>query len=212
MPRTGERFLQHVVSEHGHQVLRHYSSPYYDPVKAREYYLKTRELKGREKGEELSAKSRQKQAEGTAYVRNQVDTRRKADLGKNTAARDAQIAAHQARIQKLQDLAVETQERIQKKLTEKLDAIKENLKIPENASPKLKAFLEKQKVRQSNSAIKSSNEDLQSFRRALKTEINIARTEYRNSRKANSEERKGIVSKYKKDLETETQKIKDQVR
>ncbi len=27
--------------------LRHYASPYYDPVKAHEYYMRTRELKGR---------------------------------------------------------------------------------------------------------------------------------------------------------------------
>ena len=28
-------------------VLRHYASPYYDPLKAHEYYMRTRELKGR---------------------------------------------------------------------------------------------------------------------------------------------------------------------
>ena len=28
-------------------VLRHYASPYYDPEKAHEYYMRTRELKGR---------------------------------------------------------------------------------------------------------------------------------------------------------------------
>ena len=28
-------------------VLRHYASPYYDPQKAHEYYMRTRELKGR---------------------------------------------------------------------------------------------------------------------------------------------------------------------
>ena len=27
-------------------VLRHYASPYYDPQKAHEYYMRTRELKG----------------------------------------------------------------------------------------------------------------------------------------------------------------------
>ena len=28
--------------------LKHYASPYYDPVKAHEYYMRTRELKGRQ--------------------------------------------------------------------------------------------------------------------------------------------------------------------
>ena len=27
-------------------ILKHYASPYYDPVKAHEYYMKNRELKG----------------------------------------------------------------------------------------------------------------------------------------------------------------------
>ena len=30
--------------------LQHYASPYYDPVKAHEYYMRTRELKGRQIG------------------------------------------------------------------------------------------------------------------------------------------------------------------
>ena len=29
------------------ELLQHYASPYYDPVKAHEYYMRTRELKGR---------------------------------------------------------------------------------------------------------------------------------------------------------------------
>ena len=28
------------------ELLQHYASPYYDPVKAHEYYMRTRELKG----------------------------------------------------------------------------------------------------------------------------------------------------------------------
>ena len=35
------------MDEHKVAVLRHYASPYYDPQKAHEYYMRTRELKGR---------------------------------------------------------------------------------------------------------------------------------------------------------------------
>ena len=34
--------------------LQHYASPYYDPVKAHEYYMRTRELKGRRSVQKLS--------------------------------------------------------------------------------------------------------------------------------------------------------------
>lgn len=34
--------------------LQHYASPYYDPVKAHEYYMRTRELKGRRSATKLN--------------------------------------------------------------------------------------------------------------------------------------------------------------
>ena len=34
--------------------LQHYASPYYDPQKAHEYYMRTRELKGRRSATKLS--------------------------------------------------------------------------------------------------------------------------------------------------------------
>lgn len=38
--------------------LTHYASKYYDPVKAHEYYMRTRQLKGRKKGKKLTEKQR----------------------------------------------------------------------------------------------------------------------------------------------------------
>ena len=59
-------------------------SQYYDPVKAHEYYLRTRELKGRQKGAPLTAK----QKEGLAYVNSKIAENKKKDLTK--AANDVQ--------------------------------------------------------------------------------------------------------------------------
>lgn len=38
--------------------LKHYASPYYDPVKAHEYYMRTRELKGRQSTAGLNEEGR----------------------------------------------------------------------------------------------------------------------------------------------------------
>ena len=38
--------------------LQHYASPYYDPVKAHEYYMRTRELKGRRSTMKLTMRER----------------------------------------------------------------------------------------------------------------------------------------------------------
>lgn len=57
--------------------LAHYASEYYDPAKAREYYLKNRELKGRRSGSGL--KSEKKKA-AWEYAKDQIDVAKKADL------------------------------------------------------------------------------------------------------------------------------------
>lgn len=54
--------------------LAHYASEYYDPAKAREYYLRTRELKGRRSSTELKS---DKQKEAWTYAKNQITTERK---------------------------------------------------------------------------------------------------------------------------------------
>lgn len=98
--------------------LAHYASEYYDPAKAREYYLKTRELKGRQSTSDLTvryqapAKSRAKKKKGRkgkpgkmvtkvneaatarrkqawAYAKNQIGEARKADLKDLSADRKA---------------------------------------------------------------------------------------------------------------------------
>lgn len=54
--------------------LSHYASPYYDPVKAHEYYMKTRELKGRK----TSTAGLNDEGKGAAtYVKGQIEGERK---------------------------------------------------------------------------------------------------------------------------------------
>lgn len=198
------------MSEKVDAFLAHYSSKYYDPAKAREYYLRTRELKGREPV--LSAESRQKQSEAMAYVSKEIQTRRTADLTKLDAAAKAQAEAHTARMEKLQGEAKEFQEKIVAKLKAKLEQIEKQLKIPENASPKLRAFLQKQRQAQVKTAVGKAKEDLDGFKSGLNNAINTAREDYRKFRESNSLERKTTSENYRKDLETEKQNIKDQVR
>ena len=53
--------------------LKHYASPYYDPVKAHEYYLKNRELKGRRS----TAKLNEEGKNAAKYVKEQLNNERK---------------------------------------------------------------------------------------------------------------------------------------
>lgn len=68
------------------QYLMHYASVYYDPVKAHEYYMKNRELKGRRKGtlnEEGQAAKK--------MVKTNLDTERDSKLKSIDSARESNI-------------------------------------------------------------------------------------------------------------------------
>ena len=207
--------------------LWHYASKYYDPVKAKAYYERTKELKGRKTAApQLSAESRQRQAEASAYVRDQISTQ-------STAAQKAAAAKQQARLEKLQADAEATRDRI----VEKLNALVEKLKadiavevpepklneIPATASPRQRAFLEKQNARMMaeyngklRKATKKANaaasdardvarEEIRKVGSSLKEAVTKARTDYNAAKKA-------LTEKYRSDLKTELQNIEDKVR
>jgi hypothetical protein len=73
---------------------KHYSSPYYDPAKAHEYYLKTRQLKGRTTGKMSDA-----QKEAWGYTKKQITDERN------------------LKIEQLREKATQAREEIYKKLT-----------------------------------------------------------------------------------------------
>lgn len=80
-------------------IIRHYSSPNYDPVKAHEYYLKTRELVGRRSTKGFTKKQR----EGFAFVKSQVAAKTKKQIDaargeKKSSIEEVRAQAHQLRM------------------------------------------------------------------------------------------------------------------
>ena len=66
----------------------HYASKYYDPVKAHEYYMRTRQLKGRNtQGKTLNDKGKQ----AKAYITKQVKEERDSVLKKEQSNRNQKI-------------------------------------------------------------------------------------------------------------------------
>jgi hypothetical protein len=64
--------------------LAHYASEYYDPDKAHEYYLRNRELKGKQSTSELTRKGdkagNERRKEAWSYTKNQIGEAQKAEL------------------------------------------------------------------------------------------------------------------------------------
>lgn len=70
--------------------LKHYASPYYDPVKAHEYYMKNRELKGDNSRKSTAGLNDEGKAVAQ-YVKNQLDTERKSKVDIHNNQTQAQI-------------------------------------------------------------------------------------------------------------------------
>lgn len=61
------------VNVNGEQSLKHYASPYYDPVKAHKYYMEHRELKGRKSTANLNDEGKA----AARYIKAQLDAEKK---------------------------------------------------------------------------------------------------------------------------------------
>lgn len=174
------------------EFIAHYASEYYDPVKAREYYLRTRELKGRQPKLETDT-----QKEAWGYASNQI-TEKRAEEKKSAAE------AQQAKLEQLQVKAKETQERIVKNLQDTLAKINKETPIPANASPKVRAFMEKQNRKRRISASNSAKGEMQRLSRGLKDALNKARDSYKDVQK-------NLDAKYKEARETEFENIRTKI-
>lgn len=133
------------VSEFIDAVIKH--EDLYDPVKAHEYYLKTRELKGKRSTSELS----DSQKEGWAYTKSKVGEQKKAKLtdaseGNKEAVEQLRERATEKReeiadklrqmMERIQSEGTATREQISQETQAKIDALP---KAPEGLNKKQKA-------------------------------------------------------------------------
>jgi hypothetical protein len=149
-----EEFLAHRGDTPIGDVLVHYSSQYYDPVKAHEYYLQNRELKGRQSTKGMS----ETQRNAWSYSKHQIGESKKAEL-------KSKAEEQKARLEELRNKAEETRTRLQDKLKGLLESLKvghtpkiepevipvpDLIPIPANASEKVKRYLQSQNGRRIN--------------------------------------------------------------
>ena len=102
------------MDEHKVAVLRHYASPYYDPQKAHEYYMRTRELKGR------STTSLNDDGKKIwSYTKNNIKSEKTAKVKEEQEKRDQKIT-------ELREKAEATKEQISSRLKELNEALTQN--------------------------------------------------------------------------------------
>jgi len=87
--------------------LQHYASPYYDPVKAHEYYMKNRELKGRRSVSKLSDEGKKV----WSYTKNEIKNEKKTKV-------EAEQETKKQRTEEFRSNAKAMRERISSRLKE----------------------------------------------------------------------------------------------
>jgi hypothetical protein len=201
--------------------LAHYASEFYDPAKAHEYYLRNRELRGRQpvKGESKEQRkarvaTNRNQEEARSYVNKQISTKKRADSkGLQTSQK--------ARMEKLRTNAEASRKRIEDKLKNLLESLKTAQetplnKIPENATPEQRAYLEKQNAAISKSNALASGKKAEEARKAAGAEMKRVGTELKTAvataRDSYTKARADLNAKYKTASDTEHKNIKANVK
>lgn len=144
--------------------LKHYASPYYDPVKAHEYYEAHKKLKGRTAGRTLTDKGKEAKLYVTEQIKNAkkaASEKAKADAEQAKTNRETSLNSasnrHRAEINSLQNemLSMSSEElkrkgpMYKKKIASlKAGTAKEKAKIKQKYSDSIKAIRESNKAKQ----------------------------------------------------------------
>ena len=148
--------------------LSHYSSQYYNPEKAHEYYMRNRDLKGRRSTTELSEEGKEV---WRATKANITDSRKR--------KLEAERILHEAKVRELRGRAEEARERIAMRIKEALTGISERTsqgivdetKDTQKELEKESKKLEKKKTEVSGKIEELMDEDLSFYPEAVRQEL-----------------------------------------
>ena len=179
--------LDQLDSDLSHSIpdfLEHYASPYYDPVKAHEYYMKTRELKGTKKTSTAGLTDEGKAA--ASYVKNQLSEERKAKI-KEARAKSKQTVA-------------QTKQHISVQIAQQTATASAQMRLIK-AKMAHASTEEKLKYKSQIASMKAKNNKM---RASLQAQMRSASS---GSSKALSEQIKKIIADYKAKQESELENI-----
>lgn len=184
--------------------LEHAESDYYDPVKAHEYYERTKELSGRQSKTRLKTDA---QRQGFSYVRSRVKEDKKAEL-------DSVSAANKAGMEQIRATGKQRREALSVKMKQLFEKISTDVDLKIKALPrslsKAERAIEIAKIRGAAQGERASTKEKGQGERAqivgsLKSAVEDARSNYKQLREA-------IKVKYDVKLDNEFDAISNNVR
>ena len=192
------------------EILMHYASPYYDPVKAHEYYEAHKQLKGRHSTAGLNEKGR----EAARYVKDKLMEEKK----KKT---EASRTSMKSRIKNSSDQMKSKLESNRESQKQKIEAHKEQTKSQiDSIRASLKSLSAEDRKGSKGEALRNKIESLRANnsvqRKLLQTALQVANTQLRKSHKGISDDarttHKENVKQYKEDYEQNYEKELDAIR
>lgn len=171
--------------------LKHYASPYYDPVKAHEYYMRTRQLKGRKSTARLNDAGK----EAAQYVKEQLRTERNQKVDAHKATTDSNIESLRER----KNTVVESHKAV---MRAKIDRLKSKLKNMSKSEKKRN----KERIQ---GQITSLREDNKAERKALMEDFKASRSSLRSDHKT---EKTRLYNEYDQKYVDELDKIRSTAR
>lgn len=201
--------ISHSFEDESEDSLEHYASPYYDPVKAHEYYERTKELKGRRSTTGLNAEGRKV----ASYVKKQLNEERKTKVNESKAQRDSQIESlREETDSKIEDLRKETDaqsEAYRVQTQNKIDQLREKLEKMPSSIKKLSAERISSQI---SNLLEANQQERIRLENAYRESSASLRSEQQSSteslRTKHTENTKKLKEEYDKKYEEELDKIK----
>lgn len=167
--------------------LCHYASPYYDPQKAHEYYMRNRELKGRRSTAKLNDDGKN----AASYVKEQLTTERKQKVQIHKDATDSQINS-------LSDQKSNRVANSKEAMQSQIDSLRSKLQ----SMTKEEKSLNKERINNQIASLRANNKQL---RAQLQTEFKNSRASLRDN---HSSEKKRLKEEYDEKYLEELDKIR----
>lgn len=192
------------------EFVMHYASPYYDPVKAHEYYEAHKQLKGRHSTKGFTDEGR----EAASYVKKNLKNKRDIEILKSKVRRDTNIkrSSNSAKrtIENLREQAKSTRESYKNQTQSKIDQLREDLK---SLSAEDKKGPAGEAIRNKVASLRASNaERREQISAALKSTSERVRSTHKETATSEREIHKQNVERINKDyddnLEREYEKIR----
>lgn len=177
--------------------LTHYASPYYDPVKAHEYYIKNRELKGRTSTAKLNDEGKA----AAKYVKDKLNAERKAKVDAHKKKTDKYIDTQRESLKAQKQATMDSH---RESMNAEISALRSRLK----GMNRQQAAAQREAIQTQIDALRANNQEVRQYL-SQKYSSSVSKMST-SARKKHSETREKLKKEYDQKYVDELDKIRSE--